>query len=211
MQHATTTDGREDTTPATAALECLTQACDARSINVEACSGRDDGLSSSRPFLRGLTTTVDLPEIKPGSRAEWWLVTLAMAGVFLPFGALFGRDFAASLLNGDLVAQGLTPLGYAMYGMQGVVSGACFGIVLLRLLGKPSLWLGCVSMILLTIAMFFWPIALMIILAISAIETHGLIALLVVAGSVAIVVGLVMLMLCLDREGRHDASGPADA
>jgi hypothetical protein len=143
---------------------------------------------------------MDLPVIKPGSRAEWWLVTLAMAGVFLPFGTLFGRDFIGFVLNGEIVAPGVTPLGYAVYGLPGIVSGACFGTVLLRLLGRPSLWLGCLSVALIIGTILFWPIAMMIVLLSVAVEFHGPIVLLVTMTGIALVVGLVILLFCLGRE-----------
>src|SRR5688572_30331817 len=103
-----------------------------------------------------------LEELTLGPRAAWWAITAVMACVFLPPGAYFGHFFMGSVLKGELVQPGLTALGYAVYGLPGAVSVTCFGTVLLRLLGKPSAWLGCIGIALVILASFLGVIALII-------------------------------------------------
>jgi len=84
----------------------------------------------------------------------WWAVTLLVAIGFVPPGAFFGYGFVAAVLRGDLVEPGLTPLGYVLVIFPGVTSAACLGTVVLRAFGKPSAWLGCVSIVLVCLTFF---------------------------------------------------------
>ena len=79
-------------------------------------------------------------------------------------GVTWACVFAAMLQEGGLSAPGLTSLGYVIVLFPGVAAATCFGTVLLRLLGKPSAWLGCISLLFCTMLVFLGMIAMIVAL-----------------------------------------------
>jgi len=97
-------------------------------------------------------------------RAAWWATTFAVALVFLPLGAFFGYVFIASI-GSEAHSTGPFPLLIVAWSVVfGITSVACLGTVLLRLLGKPSMWLGCIGAMLALGSPIFGPIALLVVI-----------------------------------------------
>mgnify|MGYP006915172697 CR=1 FL=1 len=155
---------------------------------------------SNRPLYERKGGMRVFQEFTPGSRAEWWAITILVVGVYAPLGAYFSSYFVLSVLNGDLTQPGLTALGYVVYGISGVVGTACFGTVIVRILGKPSAWLGCASIFLAVIASMLGSIALLIAIAIVMVGAYWPYMLLAVAAPFVLVLGLNAISRRMMRE-----------
>jgi hypothetical protein len=103
-----------------------------------------------------------LSDFELWSLSDWWMNMLATAILFSPPGVIFGYAFLGDVLRGDLVAPGMTSRGYFGVVLPGVTSAACLGTVVLRLAGKPNVWLICASVLLVFMTSGFWVTLLML-------------------------------------------------
>ena len=146
-----------------------------------------------------------LPDFEPGSRAFWWVVTLTIVSMYMPIGTFFGRMFL-DVSVAELADPRLTILGYAWYLAPGLTSVGSFATVVLRLLDKPVIWLGCASALLAVLVVFAWPILFLTALAIVAVWHFWWVG-------VGVVVFVISLTLAIERVSRHvdqDGEGRPD-
>lgn len=136
-----------------------------------------------------------LPDFEPGSRAAWWVVTVTIVSIFVPIGIFFGRMFL-NVSVAELADPRLTVLGYAWYLAPGLTSLGSFGTVVLRLLDKPVVWLGCASGLLAVLIVFAWPILFLTAIAFVAVWHFWWVA-------VGVVVFVISLTLAIERVSRH--------
>jgi hypothetical protein len=136
-----------------------------------------------------------LRDFAPGSRASWWLVTALMVVAFGPLGLFWGYWAFDLVWSGEIPIPKTNLIRYVMWSYICLASAACLGTIGLRVIGRPSAWLGWISVLLIVMVPFIGMIGLAAALAIVMVYRHWQIAL----GMLAVPAILLGALVLLDR------------